>query len=210
MRSWVRTSSATRWAIRSRRPWRHWSRSWRCRASIRGALSEIRIFYNEDWYKVIGDESRMPDVNLRYCLAVTLHGRPPDVRRRARCGSGWSRRTSWPWAARSHAAAEAASGPLRGPRRSRLPAGRRLPPSRIGTSWAAPRTPMSRDAGPRQGRRTDGDRRRDTRARRCDHANWSIALERAPSVSALIAPDAPEPRVPLSAPGAAERCCRAP
>lgn len=35
-------------------------------------VSEIRVFYNEDWYKVIGDESRMPDVNLRYCLAVTL------------------------------------------------------------------------------------------------------------------------------------------
>lgn len=32
----------------------------------------IRIFYNEDWYKVIGDKSRMPDVNLRYCMAVTL------------------------------------------------------------------------------------------------------------------------------------------
>jgi len=32
----------------------------------------IRVFYDEDWYKVIGDKSRMPDVNLRYCMAVTL------------------------------------------------------------------------------------------------------------------------------------------
>lgn len=35
-------------------------------------VAEIRVFYNEDWYKVVGDESRMPDVNLRYCLAVTM------------------------------------------------------------------------------------------------------------------------------------------
>jgi 2-methylcitrate dehydratase PrpD len=35
-------------------------------------VTEIRVFYHEDWYKVIGDQSRMPDVNLRYCLAVTL------------------------------------------------------------------------------------------------------------------------------------------
>lgn len=35
-------------------------------------VTEIRVFYSEDWYKVIGDESRMPDVNLRYCLAVTV------------------------------------------------------------------------------------------------------------------------------------------
>ena len=33
---------------------------------------EIRIYYNEDWYKVVGDQTLMPDVNLRYCLAVTL------------------------------------------------------------------------------------------------------------------------------------------
>jgi 2-methylcitrate dehydratase PrpD len=32
----------------------------------------IRIYYDEDWYKVIGDKTEMPDVNLRYCLAVTL------------------------------------------------------------------------------------------------------------------------------------------
>jgi 2-methylcitrate dehydratase PrpD len=37
-----------------------------------GHVTEIRVFYSEDWYKVIGDHSRMPDVNLRYCLAVTL------------------------------------------------------------------------------------------------------------------------------------------
>lgn len=35
-------------------------------------VTDIRVFYNEDWYKVIGDESRMPDVNLRYCLSVTV------------------------------------------------------------------------------------------------------------------------------------------
>jgi 2-methylcitrate dehydratase PrpD len=32
----------------------------------------VRVHYHDDWYKVIGDETRMPDVNLRYCLAVTL------------------------------------------------------------------------------------------------------------------------------------------
>jgi 2-methylcitrate dehydratase PrpD len=35
-------------------------------------VTELRVYYNEDWYKVVGDESRMPDVNLRYCLAITL------------------------------------------------------------------------------------------------------------------------------------------
>ena len=35
-------------------------------------VTEVRVYYHEDWYKVIGDKSRMPDVNLRYCLAVTL------------------------------------------------------------------------------------------------------------------------------------------
>jgi len=35
-------------------------------------VSEVRVYYHEDWYKVVGDETRMPDVNLRYCLAVTL------------------------------------------------------------------------------------------------------------------------------------------
>ena len=35
-------------------------------------VEEVRVHYHEDWYKVIGDETRMPDVNLRYCLAVTL------------------------------------------------------------------------------------------------------------------------------------------
>lgn len=37
-----------------------------------GETERIRIFYNEDWYKVIGDKTQMPDVNLRYCMAVTL------------------------------------------------------------------------------------------------------------------------------------------
>ena len=32
----------------------------------------IRIYYDEDWYKVIGDKSLMPDVNLRYCMSVTM------------------------------------------------------------------------------------------------------------------------------------------
>jgi 2-methylcitrate dehydratase PrpD len=35
-------------------------------------VREVRIYYNEDWYKVIGDLTLMPDVNLRYCLSVTL------------------------------------------------------------------------------------------------------------------------------------------
>ena len=35
-------------------------------------VDELRVRYHEDWYKVIGDKTRMPDVNLRYCLAVTL------------------------------------------------------------------------------------------------------------------------------------------
>ncbi len=35
-------------------------------------ITEVRVYYHEDWYQVIGDMSRMPDVNLRYCLAVTL------------------------------------------------------------------------------------------------------------------------------------------
>jgi 2-methylcitrate dehydratase PrpD len=35
-------------------------------------VAAIRVRYAEDWYKVIGDENHMPDLNLRYCLAVTL------------------------------------------------------------------------------------------------------------------------------------------
>jgi 2-methylcitrate dehydratase PrpD len=37
-----------------------------------GETERVRVHYDEDWYKVIGDKSQMPDVNLRYCLAVTL------------------------------------------------------------------------------------------------------------------------------------------
>lgn len=37
-----------------------------------GEVERVRVFYHEDWYKVIGDETHLPDVNLRYCLAVTL------------------------------------------------------------------------------------------------------------------------------------------
>jgi 2-methylcitrate dehydratase PrpD len=35
-------------------------------------ITAIRVYYNEDWYKVIGDKSLMPDVNLRFCMAVTM------------------------------------------------------------------------------------------------------------------------------------------
>jgi 2-methylcitrate dehydratase PrpD len=35
-------------------------------------VARIEIFYHEDWYKVIGDKSPMPDVNLRYCMAATM------------------------------------------------------------------------------------------------------------------------------------------
>jgi len=35
-------------------------------------VTEVRVRYEEDWYKVVGDRTLMPDVNLRYCLAVTL------------------------------------------------------------------------------------------------------------------------------------------
>ncbi|SDX05839.1 MmgE/PrpD family protein [Roseicitreum antarcticum] len=36
------------------------------------AITAVRIRYAQDWYKVIGDENGMPDLNLRYCLAVTI------------------------------------------------------------------------------------------------------------------------------------------
>lgn len=43
------------------------------RASLRADdISAIRVRYLDDWYKVIGDENRMPDLSLRYCLAVTV------------------------------------------------------------------------------------------------------------------------------------------
>ena len=35
-------------------------------------VERIRVYYNDDWYKVVGDKTLMPDVNLRYCLVVTL------------------------------------------------------------------------------------------------------------------------------------------
>ncbi|WP_157968955.1 MmgE/PrpD family protein [Tropicimonas sp. IMCC34011] len=37
-----------------------------------GAVSALRVRYHLDWYNVIGDENRMADLNLRYCLAATL------------------------------------------------------------------------------------------------------------------------------------------
>jgi 2-methylcitrate dehydratase PrpD len=36
------------------------------------SITAMNLRYHPDWYKVIGDENRMPDLNLRYCLAVTL------------------------------------------------------------------------------------------------------------------------------------------
>lgn len=36
------------------------------------AITAIRVRYAPDWYRVIGDENHMPDLNLRYCMAVTL------------------------------------------------------------------------------------------------------------------------------------------
>jgi 2-methylcitrate dehydratase PrpD len=40
------------------------------------SITALRVRYATDWYKVIGDENRMPDLNLRHCLAVTIldHG----------------------------------------------------------------------------------------------------------------------------------------
>jgi 2-methylcitrate dehydratase PrpD len=35
-------------------------------------VRDVRVYYDEDWYKVVGDQTQLPDVNLRYCLAVTL------------------------------------------------------------------------------------------------------------------------------------------
>ncbi|MCO5090374.1 MmgE/PrpD family protein [Bosea sp. (in: a-proteobacteria)] len=35
-------------------------------------VTAIRTYYNEDWYKVVGDKTLMPDVNMRYCLAITM------------------------------------------------------------------------------------------------------------------------------------------
>jgi 2-methylcitrate dehydratase PrpD len=35
-------------------------------------MERLTVRYDPDWYKVIGDENRMPDLSLRYCLAVTL------------------------------------------------------------------------------------------------------------------------------------------
>jgi 2-methylcitrate dehydratase PrpD len=36
-----------------------------------GDVEAVRIFYHPDWYKVTGDENRMPDLNLRHCMAAT-------------------------------------------------------------------------------------------------------------------------------------------
>jgi 2-methylcitrate dehydratase PrpD len=35
-------------------------------------VERVKLRYHRDWYAVVGDLSRMPDVNLRHCLAVTL------------------------------------------------------------------------------------------------------------------------------------------
>jgi 2-methylcitrate dehydratase PrpD len=36
------------------------------------AVETLRVLYHHDWLQVVGDENRMPDLNLRYCLSVTL------------------------------------------------------------------------------------------------------------------------------------------
>jgi len=36
------------------------------------AIECVKLYYHRDWYAVVGDLSMMPDVNLRYCLSVTL------------------------------------------------------------------------------------------------------------------------------------------
>lgn len=35
-------------------------------------VNAVHVYYHDDWYKVIGDKTEMPDVNLRYCLAAAL------------------------------------------------------------------------------------------------------------------------------------------
>jgi 2-methylcitrate dehydratase PrpD len=35
-------------------------------------IERVRVLYEEDWYKVVGDRTKLPDVNLRHCLAVTM------------------------------------------------------------------------------------------------------------------------------------------
>jgi 2-methylcitrate dehydratase PrpD len=35
-------------------------------------VERLRVSYHDDWLQVVGDASRMPDLNLRYCLSVTL------------------------------------------------------------------------------------------------------------------------------------------
>ena len=35
-------------------------------------ISAVRVLYHEDWYKVVGDANRMPDLNLRHCMAATM------------------------------------------------------------------------------------------------------------------------------------------
>ncbi|WP_316980289.1 MmgE/PrpD family protein [Shumkonia mesophila] len=43
------------------------------RAGLRhDEIKAIRIRYHPDWYKVIGDENRMPDLNLRHCMAAMV------------------------------------------------------------------------------------------------------------------------------------------
>ena len=35
-------------------------------------IESITVHYHPDWYKVIGDANKMPDLNLRHCLAATV------------------------------------------------------------------------------------------------------------------------------------------
>lgn len=35
-------------------------------------IESVVVYYLDDWYKVVGDENKMPDLNLRHCLAATI------------------------------------------------------------------------------------------------------------------------------------------
>ncbi|KZO90823.1 2-methylcitrate dehydratase PrpD [Calocera viscosa TUFC12733] len=35
-------------------------------------VQSINLRYNDAWYRVIGDQNRMPDLNLRHCMAATV------------------------------------------------------------------------------------------------------------------------------------------
>lgn len=35
-------------------------------------IAKVKIIYLSDWFKVVGDENKMPDLNLRHCLAAMI------------------------------------------------------------------------------------------------------------------------------------------